>query len=64
MMEIGKTAVVSRDGKTRGVVVGTRRCQLSGCTGVCAGVRWPDGKLTWPCSKGMQVRKSGELKII
>jgi hypothetical protein len=64
LLEIGKPVVVSRDGKRIGKVVGTRRCQLAGCTGRCVGVRWSDGKLTRPCSKGMQVRKSGELRII
>ncbi len=34
---------------------GTRRCQLEGCTGVRVGVRWPDGKITWPCTEGMRV---------
>jgi hypothetical protein len=32
---------------------GTRRCQLEGCSGTQVGVRWPDGKLTWPCTKGI-----------
>lgn len=37
-------------GKTTG---GTRHCGLEGCTGKRIGVRWEDGKLTWPCTKGM-----------
>lgn len=47
--------VLSRDRKLRGVLTGgSRRCQLEGCTGRKLGVRWPDGKITWPCTKGMQ----------
>jgi hypothetical protein len=39
-------------GLTTGAV---RECQLSGCRGVRVGVRWPDGKLTYPCSKGLTI---------
>lgn len=50
----GKT-ITSRDrvqkGKTTG---GFRPCQLAGCCGKRIGVRWPqDGRITWPCSRGM-----------
>lgn len=38
----------------RGVTTGiTKVCMLEGCSGARIGVRWPDGKITWPCSKGM-----------
>lgn len=48
------TTVLSRDGHTEGKPTGgTRSCTLEGCRGNRIGVRWPDGKLTWPCSKGM-----------
>jgi hypothetical protein len=37
-----------------GKVVGKgKRCTLEGCKGWRIPVRWPKGKLTWPCSKGM-----------
>ena len=37
-----------------GVVVGSGgHCQLAGCNGVKLYVRWPDGELTKPCTKGM-----------
>jgi hypothetical protein len=37
-----------------GVLTGSsRRCQLEGCLGVRLYVRWDDGKLTMPCTKGM-----------
>lgn len=47
--------VLSRNGKKKGRVTGgTRLCGLEGCRGLQIGVRWPDGKLTWPCSKGLK----------
>lgn len=48
------TPVQARTGKVRGRLTGvSRACQLEGCLGRRLGVRWPDGKLTWPCTKGM-----------
>lgn len=38
-------------GKTLGSV---RRCQLEGCSGVRVTVRWSDGTITYPCSKGLE----------
>ena len=47
--------VLSRDGKEAGLVKGFGRpCRLEGCLGWRWAVRWPDGKLTQPCSKGMK----------
>lgn len=52
-MELPRT-ILSRDRKQRGHPTGgTRHCQMAGCTGLRIAVRWPDGKLTWPCTKGM-----------
>ena len=45
--------VLSKDGKLKGEIRGRRRCRLSGCTGRAFIVRWPDGKYTYPCSKGV-----------
>jgi len=28
-------------------------CNLEGCNGWLVCVRWPSGRHTWPCSKGM-----------
>ena len=52
--------VFSRDRNTKGKPTGgTRTCQMEGCRGQRIGVRWPNGKLTWPCSKGMDFSKNG-----
>jgi hypothetical protein len=52
------TVITSRDGKQRGKCTGTvRRCPLEGCGGIRIGVRWPDGKITWPCSVGIKNRR-------
>jgi hypothetical protein len=57
--------VISKNGKEKGTTTGgSRMCQLSGCGGLCIGVRWSDGKLTWPCSKGMSTTESPDsMKI-
>jgi hypothetical protein len=47
-------------GKTTG---GTRNCQMEGCNGIRIGVRWPDGHMTWPCSKGMVMDHHNEWRI-
>jgi len=63
LVKRGQT-VISRCGqmqcKTTG---GTRPCRLEGCLGVRVGVRWPDGTLTWPCTKGM-APSAGRWKIL
>jgi hypothetical protein len=41
-------------GKDTGRVVGGYTpCQMEGCRGVRIFVRWPDGSLTKPCSRGL-----------
>jgi len=58
-MKKGDT-VLSRDGAIKGTVRGAGRlCRLEGCGGWCVPVRWSDGKLTWPCSKGLRQTKEG-----
>ena len=46
--------VVTWDGEEVGEATGGEyHCQMSGCTGMRIGVRWQDGALTYPCTKGM-----------
>ena len=57
------TRVVSSDGKDIGVPTGgTRFCPLEGCGGLRIGVRWADRKITWPCTRGMNIE--GECATI
>ena len=51
----------TRHGRLTG---GSRPCRVEGCGARRLGVRWPDGKLTWPCTKGMKIRKDGEYQIV
>ena len=52
------TMVYSRDAKSRGRTTGSKRpCRLEGCTGLRLGVKWNDGKITYPFTKGMTWRK-------
>jgi hypothetical protein len=52
--------VYSRDGELLGVMTGsTRSCAMGGCTGTRIYVRWPDGHVTYPCSKGLVPYKGG-----
>ena len=52
---------ITRPGRVTG---GARRCQLEGCLGRRIGVRWPDGRITWPCTRGMMVRRDGQYEIL
>jgi len=55
-----KTKVMSRDGKLEGVLTGNERsCPMVGCRGTRLGVRWSDGSVTYPCTRGMIGRKYG-----
>ncbi len=53
MFDSGLT-VISSDGKDKGMTTGAHyHCSMEGCTGHRVVVRWSDGKITRPCSKGM-----------
>lgn len=54
MTTIQKGERVLSQGGEEGSTTGTSRsCTMEGCRGIRIGVRWPDGKTTWPCTKGM-----------
>jgi hypothetical protein len=42
---------------------GFRNCQMEGCRGKRLGVRWDDGKLTFPCTHGMLIATSRKQTI-
>lgn len=45
--------VVSKDGEIGFLTGGNYKCQMEGCRGARLSVRWADGKITRPCTKGM-----------
>ena len=58
------TVVFNKDGSQQGTSSGSLyRCQMEGCTGRRMSVRWPDGKTTRPCTKGMTTRQDGAWQI-
>lgn len=58
------TIVYSRDGSLRGEAKAPGyHCQLEGCRGLRLAVKWPNGKVTRPCTKGMLTRPDGALQI-
>lgn len=53
------TQVLNRDKTRKGTLTGgNRMCQMAGCRGLSLGVRWENGKLTWPCTKGMNFNET------
>mgnify|MGYP001558136224 CR=1 FL=1 len=57
-------AIKSVNGKEQGKVVGQGfLCRLESCGGWRVPVRWPDGKLTYPCTKGMKEVSPGVQQI-
>lgn len=65
-MENKKMTMLSRDGKQKGTVLNlhSRRCTMEGCGGWRIHVRWPDGKNTYPCSRGCKAIDKDTLQII
>jgi len=50
----GVCYILNRTSTQVGVVIGGgEECNLGGCGGVKLSVRWPDGRLTRPCTKGL-----------
>lgn len=56
--------VYSTNGSTFGSKTGgARGCGLDGCGGRRIGVRWPDGKITYPCTAGLVSHSTGANQI-
>ncbi len=56
--------VWDRPGKICGLTTGSvRGCALEGCRGPRVYVRWPDGHMTMPCSRGLKDRDDGAFQI-
>lgn len=49
--------IESRDGKLVGEVTNAGQpCRMEGCTGIRLSTRWPNGRRTFPCTKGLGQR--------
>lgn len=47
--------MISRDEKNTGIFTGvTRPYNLEGCRGLRHTVKWNDGKISYPCGKGLR----------
>ena len=46
--------VKNRDGDMEGTLTGgNHQCRMEGCRGTRLVTKWPDGKRTFPCTRGM-----------
>lgn len=55
--------VIARDG-TPGTPTGSvHRCSMAGCNGLRIAVRWPDGRCTFPCTRGLLPLGAGVWRI-
>ena len=61
-----ENVMLSRDGKIRGLIknLHSRKCQMEGCHGWRIHVVWPDGKSTYPCSKGCKTVDQHTLQLL
>lgn len=57
--------IIARDGTVGQASGSLHHCQMEGCNGLRISVRWPDGRTTFPCSRGlMPAGRPGEYRII
>lgn len=66
MKEIAFPARVwNRDHTQSGIPTkSVQSCRLEGCSSVRVGVRWSDGKITWPCMRGMDTSNTADWQIL
>jgi hypothetical protein len=62
--ELKIKTVISRSGREKGTVVGSRRCTMEGCGAPRLIVKWSDGKTTIPCTRSMVSISSEEMKLL
>ena len=56
--------IINRTGSESGVITGGKYpCRQDGCRGRRVGIRWRDGKITFPCTKGIEW-KMGSWRIM
>ena len=58
-------SVLARTGRAIGRTTGgAYPCRLEGCLGQRVAVRWADGRVTYPCTRGMRETSNGYWAII
>ena len=65
-MQETQTKMLDRTGTLTGTIRNhrSRRCTAEGCPGWRIHVKWPDGRSTYPCSKGTKIIDADTLQII
>jgi len=64
MIDVKGHAVWARDGAVMGTATGgTQPCRMEGCMGRRLTVKWPDGKYTYPRTKGMSFDNNSVWRI-
>jgi len=55
-MKLKKRLIVeSQNGEQEGIFTGHEKsCRMEGCRGIRLRVVWPDGGITWPCTRGLE----------
>lgn len=58
--------ILSRSGNMRGEIVNPmwQKCRMEGCTGWRMRVKWENGEVTCPCSKGCKTLDEHTLQIM
>jgi hypothetical protein len=65
MSEYKDKTVITKDGKQAGYASGSfYRCRMEGCNGHRVATKWPDGKTTFPCTKGMKFLPTGDMQLM
>jgi hypothetical protein len=56
--------IESFDGSMVGTPTGSEHaCSMDGCRGARISTRWPDGRISFPCSRGLVAGSNGNLRI-
>ena len=58
--------MLNRDGTQTGEILNmrSRKCQMEGCPGWRIHVKWPNGRHTYPCEKGVNIIDAETMQIV
>lgn len=65
-MKQNEKIMLDRTGLVKGAIKNphSRKCTMEGCTGWRIHVVWPNGKSTYPCSKGCRSIDENTMQIL